>query len=110
MPFSFADCEVLEWWQVKAFLADPSAFVVEAAPAAGGGGAAAEEKTEAKPVEEEEEEEDDVRTPCYLPYCANVMLWCVFGLKVGFEGVEESLSILLIFVVVLQDMGFSLFD
>ena len=48
--------------QVKAFLADPSAFVVEAAPeAAGGGGGAAEEKKEEAKQEEEEEEEDDVR-------------------------------------------------
>lgn len=41
--------------KVFAYLADPSAFVVEAAPAAGGGGAAA---PAAAAVEEEEEEED----------------------------------------------------
>jgi ribosomal protein L12E/L44/L45/RPP1/RPP2 len=51
--------------QVKAFLADPSAFAVEAAPEAaagggGGGGDAAEEtKAEAKEEEKEEEEEDE---------------------------------------------------
>ena len=49
--------------QVKEFLKDPGAFIVEAAPEAsgggGGGGAAEEKKEEAKP-EEEEEEEDDV--------------------------------------------------
>lgn len=64
MLLSFCRMWLAGWWQVKAFLADPSAFVVEAAPAAGGGGAAAEEKAEAKPAEEEEEEEDDVRSPC----------------------------------------------
>lgn len=62
MLLSFCRMWLAGWWQVKAFLADPSAFVVEAA--AGGGGAAAEEKAEAKPAEEEEEEEDDVRSPC----------------------------------------------
>ena len=53
--------------QVKAFLADPSAFVVEAAPEAaatsgggGGGGEAKAEKEEEK-KEEEEEEEEEVR-------------------------------------------------
>ena len=48
--------------QVKAFLADPSAFVVEAAPeaaAGGGSGGAAEAKEEAKEEEKEEEEEED---------------------------------------------------
>ena len=51
--------------QVKAFLADPSSFVVESAPEAGsggGGGGAAEEKKEEAKAEEEEEEEDDVST------------------------------------------------
>ncbi len=46
--------------QVKAFLADPSAFVVEAAPAAAAAGGA-EEKAEEKKEEPEEEEEDEVR-------------------------------------------------
>ncbi|CAK0745397.1 ribosomal protein P0 (A0) (L10E) [Coccomyxa viridis] len=52
--------------KVKAFLADPSAFVVESAPEAGGGsgggggGAAEEKKEEAKAEEEEEEEDDDM--------------------------------------------------
>ena len=49
--------------QVKAFLADPSAFVVEAAPEAaaggGGGGGAAEAKEEAKEEEKKEEEEEE---------------------------------------------------
>ena len=55
--------------QVKEFLKDPGAFIVEAAPEAsggGGGGAAAEEKKEEAKAEEEEEEEDDVR-PFSLP-------------------------------------------
>ena len=50
------------WLQVKAFLADPSAFSVEAAPeagAGGGGGDAAEAKEEAKKEEEPEEEEEE---------------------------------------------------
>ena len=49
--------------QVKDFLDNPDAFVVEAAPEAaggGGGGGAAEEKKEEAKQEEEEEEEDDV--------------------------------------------------
>ncbi|KAK9846328.1 hypothetical protein WJX81_001598 [Elliptochloris bilobata] len=51
--------------KVKAFLADPSAFVVEAAPEAaaggGGGGGAAEAKEEkVEEKEEEEEEEEDM--------------------------------------------------
>ncbi len=50
--------------QVKAFLADPSAFAVEAAPEAaagggGGGGDAAEEKKAEKEEEKEKEEEED---------------------------------------------------
>ena len=54
--------------QVKEFLKDPGAFIVETAPEAsggggGGGGAAEETKEEAKP-EEEEEEEDDVSPSC----------------------------------------------
>ncbi|CAL8460791.1 g322 [Coccomyxa elongata] len=44
--------------KVKAFLADPSAFVVEAAPAAAATGGA-EEKAEEKKEEPEEEEEDE---------------------------------------------------
>lgn len=43
--------------KVFAYLADPSAFVVETAPAAGGGGGAAAAPA---PVEEEEEEEEDM--------------------------------------------------
>ena len=57
------DCNVHRLAQVKAFLADPSAFVVEAAPEAaaggGGGGGAAEAKEEAKEEEKKEEEEEE---------------------------------------------------
>lgn len=54
--------------QVKAFLADPSAFVVETVPEAGGSkGAAEEAKVEVKKEEEPEEEEDEVSGgPSYL--------------------------------------------
>ena len=46
--------------QVKAYLADPSAFA-SAAPAAGGGDSApAEEKKEEKKEEEEEESDEDM--------------------------------------------------
>ena len=46
--------------QLKAYLADPSAFASAAPAAAGGGGGEAEEaKEEEKKQEEEEEESDD---------------------------------------------------
>ncbi|XP_071946568.1 large ribosomal subunit protein uL10-like [Antedon mediterranea] len=50
------EIEFKEAESAKAYLADPSAFVVTAAPAAGGGG---EEKKEETKKEEEEEESDD---------------------------------------------------
>ncbi|BDA41774.1 60S acidic ribosomal protein P0 [Coccomyxa sp. Obi] len=46
--------------KVKAFLADPSAFVVEAAPAAAAAGGAEEKKEEKKEEPEEEEEDEDM--------------------------------------------------
>lgn len=46
--------------KAKAFLADPSAFMVAAAPAAGGGDAGGEEKKEEPEPEEEEESDDDM--------------------------------------------------
>jgi ribosomal protein L12E/L44/L45/RPP1/RPP2 len=59
----FADVCHAHVRQVKAFLADPSAFVVEAVPEAagggGGGGGGEEAKEEEKKEEEPEEEEDD---------------------------------------------------
>lgn len=56
--------------QVKAFLADPSAFVVEAAPEAAATGGGAEEKKEEKKEEEEEEEEEEVRSRHLSLLCA----------------------------------------
>jgi len=56
IDFTFKEIE-----PVKAFLADPSAYIAanaSAAPAAGGGGAAEAKKEEKKVVEEEAEEED----------------------------------------------------
>ena len=46
--------------QVKAYLADPSAFASAAPEAAAGGDAPAEKKEEAKPAEEEEESDEDM--------------------------------------------------
>lgn len=46
--------------QVKAFLADPSAFAVAAAPEAGGGTTETAKDEPKKEEEEEEEEEDEV--------------------------------------------------
>ena len=64
-------------WQVKAYLADPTAFAVADAPAetSGGGDAApAEEKAAAK-EEEEEEEEDDVSMLLHLTHTQHALLW-----------------------------------
>jgi len=46
--------------KIKEYLANPDAFVVEAAPAAGGGGAAAAPAEEEKKEEEKEESDDDM--------------------------------------------------
>lgn len=49
--------------QVKAFLADPSAFAVTSAPEAAAETSGTAAKEEAKPAEEEEEEEEDEVCP-----------------------------------------------
>lgn len=58
--------------QVKEFLKDPGAFIVEAAPEASGGGGggetAAAAAEEAKPEEEEEEEDDVSPSPLQRPF------------------------------------------